>query len=396
MKKKLLTFLTVSMAILTLAACGEEDTPVTGLDAVQVINGSVVTSTEESVASTEEASQTETSSEPEESEEPSSEENHEGMYRSELTGEWIDEELRNQRPIAAMVDNEITALDHYGVNSADIVYELMNSTENNRVTRLMCVVKDWKNIQQLGSIRSVRTTNFMLAAEYNAVLIHDGGPFYIDEYVARDYCAHLSGGFARFTNGKASEFTEYITYDSYTNPNTGKSYDGLGQRMKSAKISEEYNKYYPGEHFNFPEEGVDLSSASYSTAAKTIQMPHPHNKSKLFYNDDTKTYDYYVYGKAHIDPLDDNNVTTFKNVILQSCSFREYDANGYMIYNVIGSGEGYYITEGYAIPIKWSKTTESGLTSFTDAKTGKEIDLNTGHTYISLIPSDKWNELSIQ
>ena len=34
------------------------------------------------------------------------EETREGMYRSELTNEWIDESIKDQRPIAAMVDNE--------------------------------------------------------------------------------------------------------------------------------------------------------------------------------------------------------------------------------------------------------------------------------------------------
>ena len=88
------------------------------------------------------------------------EEVREGMYRSELTNEWIEEEYRDQRPIAVMVDNESTALPHYGINSADVVYELMNSTANDRITRLMVVKKDWQNITQFGSVRSVRPTNF--------------------------------------------------------------------------------------------------------------------------------------------------------------------------------------------------------------------------------------------
>ena len=46
-----------------------------------------------------------------------------GMYRSELTGEWISSTLMNQRPIAVMVDNEITALPHFGTSEADIVYD---------------------------------------------------------------------------------------------------------------------------------------------------------------------------------------------------------------------------------------------------------------------------------
>lgn len=319
----------------------------------------------------------------------------EGMYRSELTGEWIPEELKNQRPIAAMVDNELYALDHYGVNSAEVVYEIMNSTMNGRITRLMCIVKDWKNIEKLGSIRSARPTNFLLAAEYNAILIHDGGPFYIDEYLAKDYTNNLSGGFARFSNGKSAEFTEYVTYEGYKNPTTGKSYAGLGTRIKNSGYSEEYNEHYPGEHFTFNYAGVDLSKDSKSEKAENIILPFPHNRSKLVYNPETKLYEYYEYGKAHIDPLDDNKITTFKNVFLQSTSFVELDKNGYLIYDVINKGEGYYITEGNAIPVKWEKIGQTGVTTYTNATTGEVVEMNVGKTYIALVPSDKWSEVEL-
>ena len=86
------------------------------------------------------------------------EENREGMYRSEITNEWIDESLKDQRPVAVMVDNEKTALPHYGLTEADVVYEIMNSTANGRITRLMAIVKDWGKITQFGSIRSTRPT----------------------------------------------------------------------------------------------------------------------------------------------------------------------------------------------------------------------------------------------
>ena len=109
-----------------------------------------------------------------------------GYVRSELTNELIPASIQNQRPIAVMVDNEKTALPHYGVNKGDVVYEMMNSTANGRITRLMVLVKDWGNLTQFGSIRSTRPTNVMLAYEYNAILVHDGGPFYINDYLTQD------------------------------------------------------------------------------------------------------------------------------------------------------------------------------------------------------------------
>ena len=133
-----------------------------------------------------------------------------GKVVSDLTGEFIDESIANQRPIAVMVDNEIKALPHYGLTKADIIYEMVNSTANDRVTRLMVMVKDWKAIEQLGNVRSARATNCMLAMEWNAILCHDGGPFYINAYTSLPSLDNLSGGFSRIPNGKAYEFTEYI------------------------------------------------------------------------------------------------------------------------------------------------------------------------------------------
>lgn len=339
--------------------------------------------------------------EPEPTEEP--EEVVEGCYRSELTNEWIDEALQNQRPIAAMVDNEKTALNHFGVNSCDIVYEIMNSTANDRITRLMCIVKDYENLEQLGSIRSTRPTNFMLAGEYDAILVHDGGPFYNDQYYVKDYVDNLSGGFARIPNGKSSEFTEYIIPTEYTN-SRGRTYDGLLKRIEDANYSREYTQYYPGSHFTFSNKDYQLSDPEVNSGAsevkevKTIDLSGAfhHNASKLVYNEDTMTYDYYEYGNPHVDELDNGNITSFKNLIIYSVDFNQLDENGYLIYNVIGSGtDGWFITNGEATPLTWAKETENGLTLYKNSVTGEDILLNTGKTYIALIPSDSWSKILV-
>lgn len=319
----------------------------------------------------------------------------EGCYRSELTNEWIDEALMNQRPIAVMIDNEKTALNHFGVNSADIVYEIMNSTANDRITRLMVIVKDYEKVEQLGSVRSTRPTNFMLAAEYNAILIHDGGPeVYNNQYYAKAYVNNLSGGFARFNNGKAREFTEYVTPEEYVAGN-GKKYDGLLKRIEDAGYSREYNEYYEGPHFTFSDEEYFLDEMPGVISATEISLPFFHNESKLIYNEETGTYDYYEYGGPHIDELD-GKVTTFKNVILQGCTFSQLDANGYLIYNVIGSGlNGFYLTNGKAIPIYWMKDGETAITHFMTLEDSKDIVLNTGKTYIAVVPDDTWDQVEI-
>lgn len=325
------------------------------------------------------------------------EETKEGCVRSELTNEWIDEALANQRPIAAMVDNELEALDHYGVNQADVVYELMNSTANGRITRLMCLIKDYEKIERLGNIRSTRTTNVMLSGEWNAILVHDGGPFYIDNYISMPYCNNLSGGFARYSNGKQSWYTEYVTYEDYKNPNTGQSFEGLKKRLEAQNFSKEYNQYYEGKHWNFAKGDNKIGEFTDAKAVKDVDLPFPHNKSKLKYNEEKKEYEYYEYGKAHIDALD-GEITSFKNVILECISFTQLDQNGYLTYNVTDSTshEGYYLTNGNAVPITWSKDKPEGITHYYYKSNGKEIELNTGKTYIAFVPADSWSDLGLK
>ncbi len=300
---------------------------------------------------------------------------------SELTGLEVSDAIASQRPVAIMVDNEKIALQHYGTAEADVVYEMMNSTANGRVTRLMCLYKDWAGLGQTGSIRSARTTNVIISDEYNAVLIHDGGPFYIKSYLAQPYAENISGGFTRVKNGKPTEFTEYVFGSE------------LVSRFAAAGMSTTYN-HGPerGSHFVFNAADTDLGG---ETVANNVDLSSafPHNSSKLAFNAGTRTYDYYEYGSLHTD-AEDGQALTFKNVILQSVSFSSLDKNGYLTYNVIGSGAGYYVTNGKAVPITWSKGSETGMTHFYNAE-GQEISINRGKTYIGLVPSDSWNKVAL-
>lgn len=366
MKKRVIALLALLTLSVSLSACGDEKTDENG---------------NEDVAAAEETSE----SGDQETEAEEEEILPEGMYRSELTNELIDESLKNQRPIAVMVDNESIALPHYGLSQADVVYEMMNSTANGRITRFMVLVKDWENIEQLGSIRSVRPTNVILSAEWNAVLCHDGGPFYIDEYIAEPCIDNFSGTFSRVDNGKSREYTEYILPGD------------LEKNFESSGVSTEYTSYYEGPHYQFANEDdpVDLSSHDGVIDANLVDLPFPHNGSYLEYNEEDQLYYYSEYGKAHVDPGNDNAQLCFKNLLIQSCGYKQYDEHGYMIFNCIGEGYGYYVTNGQAIYVSWKKTSMTSPTRYYD-EVGNEITLNTGKTYVGFVPVDDWEDLVIE
>ena len=374
MKKKVLA--AIMAATVILAGCGGNDgendsSPVETLAPVII---------EETPEPTPEATE-----EPQEEEEEP-DEVREGMYRSELTNEWIGGELKDQRPIAVMVDNEKIALPHYGLTEADVVYEIMNSTLNDRITRFMVLVKDWGKIEQLGSIRSTRSTNVYLVGEWNAVLCHDGGPYFaLDLVREKDYCDNFSGTFSRVDNGKAREFTEYILPGD------------LDRNFSDTNYSKEYNEFYPGEHFQFSNKEFDLSDADGAFDCTEIQLPFKHNGSTLRYNEETGTYDYYEYGQAHVDPQHGNAQLSFKNLLIQDCTFSDL-GDGYLIYNVldVSGRSGYYITNGKAIEVTWLKGADTEPTTFYKKGTSEEIELNTGKTYISIVPSDTWKDIVIK
>ena len=307
-----------------------------------------------------------------------------GTYFSETTGLPISENLKEQRPIAAMVDCEEIAFPHYGIAEADIVYDMMNNVMNGRITRFMPVYKDYANVAQIGNIRSTRTTNVWLAGEWNAILCHDGQSRYTVDTLAEDYASqHLSSGFSRFDNGKPSEFTEFIT--------TGE----VQARIQDAGYDLNYNQYkQEGDHFTFVKYNTTLDTSSFSNAT-AVSLPYPHNSTSLAYNVDTKTYDLSMYGELHTD-AEDGQVLTFTNALLLDCPYTEYPAGGYVYYNIVNSsGNGYYLTNGKMESITWKKGGENEITHYYDAN-GNELEINRGKTYISLVPSDVWGDLVVE
>ena len=100
-------------------------------------------------------------------------------------------------------------------------------------------------------------------------------------------------------------------------------------------------------------------------------------------------------GEANVD-LDTGIQYTAKNIItyqVKDVALSATDDKGRRDLNNIGSGEGYYITNGYAVGINWSKANRSAKTKYTykegtilDGQDvgGQEISVSDGRTYIEI------------
>ena len=94
--------------------------------------------------------------------------------------------------------------------------------------------------------------------------------------------------------------------------------------------------------------------------------------------------------KKNID-LVTNKQYEVKNILVYGVKYSTYTDHGYYGYQKIhniGTGEGYYITNGVALPITWEKKDEKSKTIYRVKETGEELVVNDGNTYIQIYPSN--------
>ena len=84
---------------------------------------------------------------------------------------------------------------------------------------------------------------------------------------------------------------------------------------------------------------------------------------------------------------------TFKNIIVVQVANNAIDNEGRQNLSNLGEKKGYYITNGYAVPITAEKDSRSAQTVYKHLD-GKEIDVNDGNTFIQIQPTGK--ELKIE
>ena len=79
-----------------------------------------------------------------------------------------------------------------------------------------------------------------------------------------------------------------------------------------------------------------------------------------------------------------------KNIIVvkANTSTKAGDAKGRQDLANLGSGDGYYITNGQSIEITWEKDKRENKTVY-KTKEGKEIDVSDGNTFIQIQPKSK-------
>ena len=286
------------------------------------------------------------------------------------------------RPYAVAVNNTAVAVKvQEGLNKAYLVYEI--PTEGN-TSRVLALYKDIEEDLTIGTIRSARHNFVDFALESDAILCCFGWSHYAERDMKSGSIEYIQGlyGGPYWRNNPEKLAKEHTAYTS-----TAK----LDKTVKSKGFKTTSNDTIL---LNYDVSDVDLSSATNVKKANTVTIPYgsSYYKSSFKYDAETKMYTRYQKGNKCVDYKTKEAITT-KNIIVQKLSYSMCDDNYYWDLDTIGSGEGYYITNGYAVPIKWSKSSRSAKTKYTYKSAtvingqdvgGQEISVSDGRTWIEV------------
>lgn len=318
--------------------------------------------TESQLPASDETIETSTVEEPKSEEEPI----QENKFICSLTGIGVEDETETKyRPIAVMIDNEVSARPQSGLSAADIVYEM--PVEGN-ITRYMAIYHHGAS-EKIGPVRSARPYFIDKALEYGSIYVHCGGsPQALKDIrdLKIDAFNDLVGTpvFWRSTDRK-------MPHNLYTNTR-------LMREVSSSKKLE--NKTAP-QYFRFNNDFVVPDGGN----GQNIVINYDKNyKVSYVYNEQEKVYYRKINGDNMKDKETKEDVKT-TNIIIEKVGLKVIDKVGRLEVSNITKNRGYLITGGKLIEIEWSKTSRNGKTIYKNMN-GEEIIINKGVTWIQIVP----------
>lgn len=307
-----------------------------------------------------------------------------GMVHSRLTNEWTDPKAADTRPIAVIIPNESSALPHYSLSKASVLYE---ANVEGCMTRLMAIYEDWQTLQKIGNIRSLRAYYTYWAFEWDAFLVYLGGPFFINDLMAEPNTQGIDGILSSDSEAFFRSSDRSSPHNAYT------SGSGLSRVIEKKGYSLGYRGLSDGEHFHFADKNTPNTLEQYGENAQNaiyIDMSgcYPLTRCYFEYNEDDGLYyrSQHLSGDTdgpHIDAATGEQLS-FRNVLVQYVKYQEL-GEGYLAFQCHDTTmDGWFFTNGKGIHVNWKKESDYSATRYYDDN-GSEILMNTGKTMICIV-----------
>lgn len=291
----------------------------------------------------------------------------------------IFDEDSNERAVAVMINNNHNAWPHASLEDSFLNYEII---VEGGITRIMAIFKGVDRIpEKVGSIRSARPYFLDYALENDAIYVHWGGSEEAYSNMDSLNMDHIDG--IKYEGNYFYRDRDYNRAYEHTGFTKGtmikEAVSDLGIRNTTEKDTV----------LNYTTDEVNLKDMERAIKADEIEIVYSSYQTTSYkYDEESKTYLRYMSDEEHVDSVT-NKQYTAKNIItykLQNISLDEADRQ--KLYNITKI-EGYYITNGYAVPIIVEKTERSKKTTYKYLN-GEEIKVNDGNTWIQIQPMGKY------
>lgn len=316
-----------------------------------------------------------------------------------LTGEIMDEEKVDKRPVAVMLNNIKEGCPQSGIGQASVIYE---APVEGRITRLMGLFEDWESLDKIGSIRSSRDYFVYLALEYDAIYVHWGQATpYVGELLNSDRVDNISGAVAGISHPSVNAF--FKSNDRKTPHNVYASGSGIMKDVEKFNYRLDYRDTHK-QKFTFAADGKKPDVSGGSDAQMLYPGGKENNKGNGYsrvrayfeYNEEDGKYYRYQYGGEQIDELTGEQVAV-DNVVFQYCVGEVRDTNDYLAFGCHGDNQMkvQVFTQGKMTEGTWSRGGDADPAYYVD-KNGKPIEFSQGKTWICIIWQDYADDVIIE
>ena len=283
-------------------------------------------------------------------------------------------EAIGKRPVAVMVNNVQKALPQYGIEEADVVFEI--PIEGGE-TRFMALYADYTQVPKICAIRSCRPYFPAFSEGFDAVYVNWGMMDEVREYVNTLGLTHYEGLYnagGLFSRDLERKEAGYAT--EHTGVFDGTRLDDV-MHEKNQRTDIENDKTDSAFQFVAINEMLTPSG----DACIKVDIDFGLTEVGFKYDEATKTYLKEFNGEPHID-INTGNRLAFTNVLVLETQISLAENGIHREVNWHG-GKGYYVSNGAMQEIKWSKKNESSRLMLYD-EDGNELVLNRGKIYIAV------------
>ena len=292
-------------------------------------------------------------------------------YLSPYTGEEVTKEISDNIGFLAIVENSVGARPQSGLNAADIVYETMAEGGTPRFIALF--QKD--SASKIGPIRSARPYFLDISKEYNLPFAHCGGSAEALDKI-------------KIENLKSMNEMTYS--QTYLRDNSRKAPHNLytsSEKLKALVKTKGFSTS-PTVKLKFDKSYWDNDKLSKATNI-SLKMNSSYNTGYTYSNGKyVKSMD----GKS-ANNKEDNIPLSIKNIVVQITTIKTQADKYRLDITLVGSGDGYVISNGKFTKMHWTKKDVTSQTILTD-DLGNNLPLNPGKTWWNIV--DKSTKIDIK